>query len=82
MAKEFLQGQVTPEEQLHREQQQAQGKSVRDTSKVMEQTFKGRHDVTDQIKAQGESVRDRLRKTDNLEKIENGAPKKGLGRVR
>jgi hypothetical protein len=82
MAKEFLQGQVTPEEKLHREQQQAQGKSVRDTSKVMEQTFKGRHNVADEIKGQGESVRDRLRKTDNLEKIENGAPKKGLGRVR
>jgi hypothetical protein len=37
--------------------------------------------AADQIKTGGESVRDRLRKTDNLEKIENAAPKKGLGKV-
>jgi hypothetical protein len=86
MAREFLQGQVTPEEQLHRAQVQQSGQQVSDVSKVMEENFKARHNVADQIKAKGESVRDSLKKTDNLKNVEQRvqeqAKKQGVGHVK
>jgi hypothetical protein len=81
MAREYLQGQVTPEEQQHRAERQKAGLEVSDTSHVMEKTFKDRHNVVDQIKDKGESVRSMLKKTGNMERIEN-APKHGVGKVK
>lgn len=80
MAKEFLQGQVTPEEQQHRQERIDSGKSVSDLSGTMEKTFKDRHNVVDQIKKEGTSVRDSLRKTGHLDMIEK-AQQQGMGKV-
>ncbi len=48
MAKEFLQGQVTPEEALHRA-----SKGLDQVEGAMEQTFKARHAVAEAIKQKG-----------------------------
>jgi hypothetical protein len=80
MAREFLQGQVMPEEQQHRQAQIDSGKQVSDVSGVMEKTFKDRHNVVDQIKGKGPSVRDSLKKTDNAEKNEL-RQQQGMGKV-
>ena len=90
MAREYLQGQVTPEEQQHRAQRQEAGQKVSDTSQVMEKTFKDRHNVVDQIKAKGENVRSALKKTGNLERIEkeqqqgltDRVKQEGVGKIR
>ncbi|RBP35207.1 hypothetical protein DES53_1247 [Roseimicrobium gellanilyticum] len=80
MAKEFLQGQVTPEEQQHRQERIDSGKSVSDVSGAMEKTFKERHNVVDEVRKKGESVRDSLRKTDNAAKNETRL-QQGMGKV-
>ncbi|QIF00047.1 hypothetical protein [Roseimicrobium sp. ORNL1] len=51
-----------------------------DLSGAMEKTFKDRHNVVDQIKKEGTSVRDSLRKTGHLDKIEK-AQQQGMGNV-
>jgi hypothetical protein len=59
MAKEYLQGKVTPEELAHRQEKIDAGADIdAKPSGVMEQTFKNRHNVADDLKEKMSSVRD------------------------
>ena len=76
----YLAGKVTPEEEQYREKLEAQGQELGDISGVMEESFRNRIDLESEIRTKGESVRDTLRKTDNLSKV-NARLQQGMGRV-